>query len=174
MGHAGVALDRVGAWRNRPIEGEHPYVYLDGIVLKRSWAGEVRNASLLVAIGVNESGYREILGICEEAKEDKAGWSAFLKHLQDRGLKGIRLIRTRPPHACAAGSRAGCAANRLGQMKSFGQICIPLNSSIAPVLEKDPNHGRLCVIMKQVCVTMKHRCVTQVEKFRGCARVAEP
>jgi len=54
----------IEAWRNRPIEGEHPYVYLDGIVLKRSWAGEVRNVSLLVAIGVNESGYREILGIC--------------------------------------------------------------------------------------------------------------
>src|SRR5262249_17988124 len=46
----------IEAWRNRPIEGEHPYVYLDGIVLKRSWAGEVRNVSLLVAIGVNESG----------------------------------------------------------------------------------------------------------------------
>ena len=36
----------IEAWRNRPIEGEHPYVYLDGIVLKRSWAGEVRNVSL--------------------------------------------------------------------------------------------------------------------------------
>ena len=82
----------IEAWRNRPIGGEHPYVYLDGIVLKRSWAGEVRNVSLLVAIGVNESGYRDILGICEGAKEDKAGWSAFLKHLKDRGLKGIRLI----------------------------------------------------------------------------------
>jgi transposase-like protein len=45
-------------------------------VLKRSWAGEVRNVSLLVAIRVNESGYREILGISEEAKEDKTGWSA--------------------------------------------------------------------------------------------------
>src|SRR5262245_58340751 len=82
----------IEAWRNRPIEGEHPYVYLDGIVLKRSWAGEVRNVSLLIAIGVNESGYREILGICEGAKEDKTGWSAFLKHLKERGLKGIRLI----------------------------------------------------------------------------------
>src|SRR5262245_39732580 len=60
----------IEAWRNRPIEGEHPYVYLDGIVLKRSWAGEVRNVSLLVAIGVNASGYREILGICGGAKED--------------------------------------------------------------------------------------------------------
>jgi putative transposase len=82
----------IEAWRNRPIEGEHPYVYLDGIVLKRSWAGEVRNVSLLVAIGVNSEGYREILGICEGAKEDKAGWSGFLKHLKSRGLKGIRLI----------------------------------------------------------------------------------
>jgi len=82
----------IEAWRNRPIEGDHPYVYLDGMVLKRSWAGEVRNVSLLVAIGVNDNGYREILGICEGAKEDKAGWGAFLKHLKERGLKGVRLI----------------------------------------------------------------------------------
>ena len=83
---------QIEAWRHQAIEGEHPYLYLDGIVLKRSWAGEVRNVSLLVAIGVNERGYREILGICEGAKEDKTGWSAFLKHLKERGLKGVRLI----------------------------------------------------------------------------------
>ena len=84
--------EQIEAWRNKPIEGAHPYVYLDGIVLKRSWAGEVRNVSLLVAIGVNQEGYREILGICEGAKEDKAGWSAFLKHLKERGLSGVELI----------------------------------------------------------------------------------
>ena len=61
----------IEAGRNRPIEGEHPYVYLDGIVLKRSWAGEVRNVSLLVAIAVNGEGYREILGICEGTKEER-------------------------------------------------------------------------------------------------------
>ena len=83
---------RIDEWRNAPIEGEHPYVYLDGIVMKRTWAGEVRNVSLLVAIGVNADGYRDILGICEGAKEDKAGWSAFLKHLKERGLKGVELI----------------------------------------------------------------------------------
>jgi transposase-like protein len=82
----------IETWRNRPIEGEHPYVYLDGIVMKRTWAGEVRNVSLLVAIAVNSEGYREILGIVEGAKEDKAGWSGFLKHLKERGLKGVRLI----------------------------------------------------------------------------------
>ena len=83
---------QIEAWRNQPIEGEQPYVYLDGIVLKRSWAGEVRNVSLLVAISVNADGYRQILGIVEGAKEDKAGWSGFLAHLKERGLSGVELI----------------------------------------------------------------------------------
>jgi putative transposase len=82
----------IEAWRNRPIEGDYPYVYLDGIVLKRSWAGEVRNVSVLVATGVGGDGFRKVLGIAEGHKEDKAGWSAFLKHLKDRGLTGVRLI----------------------------------------------------------------------------------
>src|SRR5262245_26893858 len=60
-----VSTEAIEAWRNRPFEGYHPYVCLDGIVLKRTWAGEVRNVSLLVAIGVNAEGYREILGIVE-------------------------------------------------------------------------------------------------------------
>ena len=82
----------IEAWRNRAIEGEYPYVYLDGIVLKRSWAGEIKNVSVLVAVGVDQDGYRRILGVCEGHKEDKAGWSAFLKHLKERGLKGVRLV----------------------------------------------------------------------------------
>ena len=83
---------KIEEWRNRPIEGQHPYLYLDGIVMKRTWAGEVRNVSLLVASAVNSEGYREILGICEGAKEDKSGWSNFLRHLADRGLTGVKLI----------------------------------------------------------------------------------
>ena len=79
-------------WRQRPIEGEHPYVYLDGIALKRSWAGEVRNVSVLVAVGVNRDGYREILGVAEGAREDKESWTSFLRYLKDRGLKGVELF----------------------------------------------------------------------------------
>lgn len=79
-------------YRMRPIEGEHPYVYLDGIALKRSWAGEVRNVSVLVAIGVDKEGYREILGVAEGAKEDKASWGEFLRYLKKRGLKGVELF----------------------------------------------------------------------------------
>ena len=82
----------IEVWRNRSIHEQYPYVYLDGIVLKRSWAGEVTNVSVLVAIGVDEYGYRKILGVVEGAKEDKAGWSGFLRHLKRRGLKGVRLI----------------------------------------------------------------------------------
>ncbi len=86
--------EKIEAWRNRPIEDQFPYVYLDGIVLKRSWAGEVSNVSVLVAIGVSAAGFRKIFGICEGAKEDKAGWSSFLRHLKERGLMGVRLFVT--------------------------------------------------------------------------------
>jgi len=84
--------ERIETWRNRSIEGVYPYVYLDGICLKRSWGGEVRNVSVLVAIGVGTDGYRDILGIVEGGKEDKDGWSGFLRHLKERGLKGVHLI----------------------------------------------------------------------------------
>jgi transposase-like protein len=79
-------------WRNQPIEGEYRYVYLDGIYLKRSWGGEVKNVAVLVAIGVDQDGYRNVLGVAEGAKEDKASWTGFLRHLKERGLKGVQLI----------------------------------------------------------------------------------
>lgn len=82
----------IDAWRNRPIEGEYPYVFLDGIWLKRAWGGEVENVAVLVAIGVGSDGYREILGVCEGTKEDKESWRNFLRHLKERGLRGVRLI----------------------------------------------------------------------------------
>lgn len=85
---------KIEAWRKKPIEGEHPYVYLDGIALKRSWGGEVRNVAVLVAVGVDQSGYREVLGVAEGAKEDKASWVSFLRYLKERGLKGVKLFIT--------------------------------------------------------------------------------
>jgi transposase-like protein len=82
----------IEAWRNRPIEGEYAYVYLDGIWLKRSWGGEVRNIAVLVAVGVRSDGYREILGVAEGIKEDVEGWRNFLRYLKGRGLNGVRLF----------------------------------------------------------------------------------
>lgn len=98
---------QIDAWRNKPIEGKHPYVYIDGTYLKRSWGGEVKNVAILVAIGVAEDGYREVLGIAEGAKEDKASWLAFLRHLKERGLDGTRLFVS---DAC------------LGLVEAFGEV----------------------------------------------------
>ncbi len=80
-------------WRNRPLKGgKYPYVYVDGIYLRRNWGGEYENVSVLVAIAVNEDGYREVLGAAEGMKEDKASWAEFFKWLKGRGLEGIRLL----------------------------------------------------------------------------------
>lgn len=83
---------QIEEWRNRPIEGEYPYVYLDGVWLKRSWGGEVRNIAVLIAIGVGTDGYRTVLGVSEGMKEDGESWRSFLGHLKKRGLRGVRLI----------------------------------------------------------------------------------
>jgi putative transposase len=83
---------QIDSWRQQPITGSHPYVYLDGIWLKRSWGGEVKNVAVLVAIGVNADGMRAILGVEEGKKEDKDSWLNFMRRLKERGLRGVRLL----------------------------------------------------------------------------------
>ena len=80
-------------WRNRPLQGgRYPYVYVDGIYLRRNWGGEYENVAILVAIAVNEDGFREVLGAAEGMKEDKASWINFFQWLRGRGLDGVKLI----------------------------------------------------------------------------------
>ena len=80
-------------WRNRPLQGgRYPYVYVDGIYLRRNWGGEFENVAILVAIAVNEDGYREVLGAAEGMKEDKSSWLSFFQWLRSRGLDGVKLI----------------------------------------------------------------------------------
>ena len=86
------AYKHIEEWRQRPLTGEYPYVYVDGIYLKRCWGGEIQNVSVLVAIGVNKDGFREILGAAEGMKEDRESWLNFFTWLKGRGLAGVRLI----------------------------------------------------------------------------------
>ena len=86
------AYKHIEEWRQRPLTGEYPYVYVDGIYLKRCWGGEIQNVSVLVAIGVNKDGFREILGAAEGMKEDKESWLNFFTWLKSRGLTGVRLV----------------------------------------------------------------------------------
>ena len=65
---------------------------MDGIYLRRNWGGEYENVAVLVAIAVNEDGFREVLGAAEGMKEDKASWVSFFQWLRGRGLDGVKLI----------------------------------------------------------------------------------
>lgn len=82
----------IDAWRQRRLSGSYPYVYLDGIYLKRNWGGEYENVAILLAIGVDSDGYREVLGAVEGMKEDSESWLEFLRSLKERGLSGCQLF----------------------------------------------------------------------------------
>lgn len=83
----GVRRDRRMA--QPPVGGsEYPYVFMDGVWHKRSWGGSVENVSILVAIGVD----REVIGVTEGMKEDRASWEQFVRDMIGRGLEGVRLV----------------------------------------------------------------------------------
>ncbi len=83
---------QIEQWRKRELKDEYPYVYLDGIYLKKNWGGTIENVAILIAIGVNSEGNREIIGAVEGGKEDKDSWVRFLRQLRERGLRGVRLM----------------------------------------------------------------------------------
>lgn len=101
------AYEHIENWRNRPLTDEYPYVYVDGIFLKRCWGEEYENVSILVAIGVSADGYREIIGAAEGLKEDLESWKNFFVWLKQRGLSDPSLI---------IGDKA------LGMVEAIGQV----------------------------------------------------
>ena len=101
------AYEHIEKWRNRPLKDDYPYIYVDGIFLKRCWGEEYENISILVAIGVSSDGYREIIGAAEGLKEDLESWKNFFVWLKQRGLRNPRLI---------IGDKA------LGMVEAIGQV----------------------------------------------------
>lgn len=95
----------IEAWRTRPLEDEYPYVFMDGVWHKRSWGGHVENVSVLVAIGVNAEGHREVIGVAEGMKEDRDSWE--LRPLHDR---------TRPEGRAPGGRRPVRRTRRHGRL----------------------------------------------------------
>jgi transposase-like protein len=83
----------VKAWNERDLsEKEYPFLVVDALVIKVRKAGRVRTQSLLVACGINQDGYREVLGIAIGDGESEASWSQFFTWLKNRGLKGVDLV----------------------------------------------------------------------------------
>ena len=92
VSRASKELDvQLASWRNRPL-GAFSYVYLDARYEKVRHGGIVRSCAVLIAVGVNETGMREVLGISVELSEQELHWRHFLSALKDRGLYGIKLF----------------------------------------------------------------------------------
>jgi transposase-like protein len=83
---------RVNAFLSRPIEGEWPYLWIDATYLKTREAGRIVSTAVILAIGVNTDGRREVLGVATGASEAEPFWTAFLRQLADRGLRGVKLV----------------------------------------------------------------------------------
>lgn len=84
--------DRVKAFLDRPIEGEWPYLWIDATYLKVRQEGRVVSVAVIVAVGVNTDGGREILGMDIGASEAETFWTDALRKLKRRGLKGVKLV----------------------------------------------------------------------------------
>lgn len=83
--------EKVAAFRERPLEGEFPYLWLDAKQLKVRSGAHVRSKALVVAYAVHESGRREVIGIDIGETETEAFWVEFCRSLRARGLQGVRL-----------------------------------------------------------------------------------
>lgn len=79
-------------FRNRPLKGRFQYVWMDALVMKCREGGRVVNTSCLIAVGVNEEGRREVLGLEVVTQESGEDWLQFLRGLKARGLSGVKLV----------------------------------------------------------------------------------
>ncbi|GJE02204.1 IS256 family transposase [Methylobacterium isbiliense] len=84
--------ERVGALLDRPIEGEWPYLWIDATYVKVRQAGRIVSVAVIVAVGVNSDGRREVLGMDVGPSEAETFWTAFLRKLARRGLRGVKLV----------------------------------------------------------------------------------
>src|ERR1700733_2668145 len=84
--------ERVQAFLHRPIEGDWPYVWLDATYVKVRQNGRIISVAVIIAVGVNSDGRREVLGIAVGASEAETFWTDFLRSLARRGLRGVKLV----------------------------------------------------------------------------------
>jgi transposase-like protein len=84
--------DKVKTFLNRPLEGDWPYIWLDATYVKVRQAGRIVSVAVIIAVGVNDDGRREVLGMAIGASEAETFWVEFLRSLARRGLRGVKLV----------------------------------------------------------------------------------
>lgn len=150
------AYAKIDAWRSRPLTCEYPYVFVDGTYVKRSWGGAYESVAVLVAVGVNSDGFREVIGVAEGYKESEDSWREFLLSLRERGLRGVRMV---------TGDRSAGMLGALAQVfpDAMYQRCTV--HFYRNVLAKVPKRRR-----KQVAAQLK--AIHAQESLEACARKA--
>ena len=89
--------ERVKAFLDRPLEGDWPYVWLDATYVKVRRNHRIVSVAVIVAVGVNTDGRREVLGMDIGPSEAETFWTEFLRKLRRRGLRGVKLVVVRRP-----------------------------------------------------------------------------
>ena len=84
--------DKVKAFLDRPIEGDWPYLWLDATYVKVRQDGRIVSVAVIIAVGVNSDGRREVLGMDIGPSEAETFWTEFLRKLARRGLRGVKLV----------------------------------------------------------------------------------
>jgi putative transposase len=84
--------DKIATFLNRPLDGEWPYLWLDATYVKVRAAGRIVSVAVIIAVGVNADGRREVLGMTIGASEAETFWIEFLRKLARRGLRGVKLV----------------------------------------------------------------------------------
>jgi putative transposase len=84
--------EKVQAFLGRPLEGDWPYLWIDATYVKVRQAGRIVSAAVIVAVGVNADGRREVLGMDIGPSEAETFWTEFLRKLARRGLRGVKLV----------------------------------------------------------------------------------
>jgi putative transposase len=84
--------ERVKAFLNRPLEGDWPYLWIDATYVKTRQAGRIVSVAVIIAVAVNTDGRRELVGMSVGASEAEPFWTAFLRSLTRRGLRGVKLV----------------------------------------------------------------------------------
>ncbi|OWQ99522.1 IS256 family transposase [Sphingopyxis bauzanensis] len=84
--------ERVTAFLERPIEGDWPYIWMDATYIKVRRAGRIVSVAVIIAVGVNSDGRREVLGMTIGHSEAEVFWTEFLRSLARRGLRGVKLV----------------------------------------------------------------------------------
>jgi transposase-like protein len=160
----GRLSERLQEWRERPLLGAYPYLYLDGISLTVRWGGSCERVSVLVAIGVTQEGFREVLACGAGFRESEESWRGLFRSLTERGLQGVRLVIS---DACS-GLKAAVSDFLPGAHWQRGTVHVMRN-----VLDKVPQSRRtevaaaLKTIWHQESVEeARHKATRVIEQFQ--------